>query len=196
MTPRFLPTLLALWLGCSPTLEEGRTAGDCTDAADNDGDGIFDCDDDGCAASPECVSDDSGDTDATLDEGRSAGDCTDGADNDGDGAFDCDDAGCTASPDCQAPEDADADGYTTDEGDCNDNDAAVYPGRVETCATEADDDCDGNPNEQDAQDCVVFYADADGDGYGDPVVGRCRCSAAGGEVDDNTDSDDTDPAVH
>lgn len=150
MSLRLLPTLFILFLACAPTTEEGRSPGDCTD----------------------------------------------GADNDGDGAFDCNDSGCTASPDCQAAADADADGYTTDEGDCNDNDAAVYPGRVETCATEADDDCDGNPNEQDAQDCVVFYADADGDGYGDPVVGRCRCSAAGGEVDDNTDSDDTDPAAH
>ncbi|HCP47934.1 MAG TPA: hypothetical protein DIU15_17980, partial [Deltaproteobacteria bacterium] len=26
---------------------EGQVAGDCSDAADNDGDGLFDCDDDG-----------------------------------------------------------------------------------------------------------------------------------------------------
>lgn len=33
---------------------EGTAAGDCSDAADNDADGLFDCDDDGCAGSPDC----------------------------------------------------------------------------------------------------------------------------------------------
>lgn len=35
---------------------EGETAGDCADGADNDGDGSFDCDDDGCAGAPDCDS--------------------------------------------------------------------------------------------------------------------------------------------
>ena len=34
---------------------EGAEPGDCTDLADNDMDGSFDCDDDGCTNSPECV---------------------------------------------------------------------------------------------------------------------------------------------
>ena len=33
---------------------EGRFAGECSDAADNDGDGLYDCDDPDCAASPDC----------------------------------------------------------------------------------------------------------------------------------------------
>ncbi len=33
---------------------EGTAGGDCRDGADNDADGLFDCDDDGCAASPDC----------------------------------------------------------------------------------------------------------------------------------------------
>ena len=33
---------------------EGSVGGDCRDGADNDEDGLFDCDDDGCAASPDC----------------------------------------------------------------------------------------------------------------------------------------------
>jgi hypothetical protein len=33
---------------------EGSEPGDCTDRADNDGDGLFDCDDDGCAGSDAC----------------------------------------------------------------------------------------------------------------------------------------------
>ena len=33
---------------------EGSVGGDCRDGADNDEDGLFDCDDEGCAASPDC----------------------------------------------------------------------------------------------------------------------------------------------
>ena len=33
---------------------EGTELGDCTDGADNDNDGLFDCDDDGCAGAPDC----------------------------------------------------------------------------------------------------------------------------------------------
>ena len=33
---------------------EGTMAGDCTDQADNDGDGNFDCSDEGCWGSPAC----------------------------------------------------------------------------------------------------------------------------------------------
>ena len=35
-------------------LTEGMPVGDCTDGADNDGDGAFDCEDDGCVGSPDC----------------------------------------------------------------------------------------------------------------------------------------------
>jgi len=34
---------------------EGTTGGDCTDGADNDGNGKIDCEDDGCSADPFCV---------------------------------------------------------------------------------------------------------------------------------------------
>jgi hypothetical protein len=33
---------------------EGTESGDCRDGADNDRDGLFDCDDPGCAGSPDC----------------------------------------------------------------------------------------------------------------------------------------------
>ena len=33
---------------------EGRGGGECADAGDNDGDGLFDCDDPDCAGSPDC----------------------------------------------------------------------------------------------------------------------------------------------
>ena len=37
-----------------PRAAEGDDAEECRDGADNDGDGLFDCDDDGCLGSPDC----------------------------------------------------------------------------------------------------------------------------------------------
>ena len=42
-------------------LYEGDEAGECSDGADNDKDGLFDCDDDTCAGSPDCKAKDSED---------------------------------------------------------------------------------------------------------------------------------------
>ncbi len=78
--------------------------GDCADGADDDYDGVTDCDD------PDC--------EFGCPEVR----CTDGADQDGDGAIDCDDSDCDTAPAC-TPEadcgdglDDDSDGAT----DCDD----------------------------------------------------------------------------
>ena|GEM_PF-2614824 len=51
-----MTTLALLWLACSGGIAEyeGDEAGECSDAADNDQDGLFDCDDDGCDGSPDC----------------------------------------------------------------------------------------------------------------------------------------------
>ena len=42
-----------LTLGCGDG--EGRVAGSCSDGADNDGNGLFDCLDPGCTGSPDCA---------------------------------------------------------------------------------------------------------------------------------------------
>lgn len=39
-------------------------------------------------------------------------------------------------------EDFDCDGYSLDQGDCEDQDAAIYPGAEEICADSIDNDCD------------------------------------------------------
>ncbi len=43
--------------GTEPVGFEGDEAGECSDGADNDQDGDFDCNDDGCLESPDCIED-------------------------------------------------------------------------------------------------------------------------------------------
>lgn len=95
--------------------------------------------------------------------------------------------------DTAKPIDADGDGFTADD-DCDDADPAINPGSVEVC-NGVDDDCDGNID-SDAADQKTFYADADGDGYGDASATIDGCSAPVGYVENDTDCDDTDATVH
>jgi lysophospholipase L1-like esterase len=72
-----------------PDAYEGDEPGECTDSADNDRDGLFDCNDPGCAGSPSCG--DAG-TDADADADADADGDAD-ADADADGDADADDGG-------------------------------------------------------------------------------------------------------
>jgi len=47
--------LLLIPLGCAGDMTEGSLPGQCSDAADNDLDGLFDCNDPDCAGSPDCL---------------------------------------------------------------------------------------------------------------------------------------------
>lgn len=63
--------------------------------------------------------------------------------------------------------------------DCNDNDATINPGQPEKCGNSKDDDCDGLTDEEGGQGCVVYYKDADNDGYGLTNDSKCLCSPFG-----------------
>lgn len=71
--------------------------------------------------------------------------------------------------------------------DCNDNDPSVSPGALEKC-TGGDENCDGKINEAGAQGCKTYYPDADGDGFGAKVSGKCTCGkSANYAVENNSD---------
>jgi hypothetical protein len=94
--------------------------------------------------------------------------------------------------------DADGDGYfnaTCGGSDCDDTDAAVYPGADEYC-NGIDDDCDGTIDEDTAVDAVDWYADSDSDGYGDAAVIDTECYQPSGYVSDDTDCDDSLSSVY
>ena len=112
---------------------EGDEPGECTDDADNDRDGLFDCADPGCAASTAC---DERDTY----EGDEFGECMDDADNDRDGLFDCDDPGCRVDEEVCGPAT-----YCGDHA-CNDSETcASCPTDCGTCsATCGDWVCNGS----------------------------------------------------
>ncbi len=160
------------------------------DEGDADGDGYAsctDCDDTRATVHPgldEACDGLDNDCNGDIDEG--AGDSlTFYADADGDLYGD----GDTPVQACALPP-----GASETKNDCDDTDPNVHPGADEYCNGD-DDDCDGNVDENPV-DPETFYADRDGDTFGDAAGTATGCSAPVGYVADATDCDDSNRSVY
>ncbi len=113
-------------------------------------------------------------------------------DGDGDGVGTADSAteGCLDEP----PTDPSYEGvYVTVSGDCDDSNPSVNPYAVEICDG-IDNDCEGDIDDDYAEDAATWYVDSDGDGYGvdDEITNVTACSQPGGYVSNTDDCDDTE----
>jgi hypothetical protein len=91
---------------------------------------------------------------------------------------------------CSQPE-----GYALTPADCDDSSELISPAGVELC-NDTDDDCDGVADDG-ASDALVWYADADGDGFGAPGAAELlACDRPEGFARADTDCDDVDGAIY
>jgi len=86
-------------------------------------------------------------------------------------------------------------GYTSVSGDCDEYDSTINPAAIEYCDG-TDNDCDGVGDEDDALDADTWYADTDGDGYGDAGSDENSCLQPSGYISDATDCDDDDDTIN
>jgi len=77
------------------------------------------------------------------------------------------------------------------DGDCDDSDDTVAPDQPEVCDGAVDEDCDDAVDEAGAVGTLVWFEDADGDGYGDPFTFVEACEQPDGTVDNDDDCDDS-----
>ncbi len=181
-------SLFALLAGCDPSAGTDKTDdGTETDtidpgAGDEDDDGYTpsegDCDESNAEVNPGATEICDGldnNCDSTIDEGVQG---TYYQDFDGDGFGNLD----VTVVGCEAPA-----GYVQNGNDCDDSEARAYPGATEVCDG-IDNNCDGTVDEGVTN---TYFADADGDMYGDPAASIAACEQPDGYVADNTDCDDS-----
>ncbi|MBI2339387.1 MAG: FG-GAP repeat protein [Deltaproteobacteria bacterium] len=185
---------------------EDRNCDDIADIDDGDGDGLASCEGDCNDTDPsinpsafeECDPDDvdencngyADDADPDGAEGK----VTRYTDADNDGYGDTNDA--TGTDYCDPP----SSGVSTTNDDCDDANSAINPVATEICDT-IDNDCDGATDDDDSSVTGqgTWYADSDGDGYGDEsdTTGTLFCDDPGsGYAATNTDCDDSDSSIN
>jgi Putative metal-binding motif/Secretion system C-terminal sorting domain len=86
-------------------------------------------------------------------------------------------------------------GYVINLLDCDDSNASIHPNATEICDG-IDNNCSGIAD--DNLPVFTYYADADEDGYGNPLMPKDTCQATliTGYVLDDTDCDDTDATIN
>ena len=89
---------------------------------------------------------------------------------------------------CESP----APYYVKNNSDCNDFNNTIHPNAIETCNS-LDDNCNGQVDEGTG---ITYYADADGDGFGDPNAFIQSCVTPPHYVSNSNDCNDTKSAVH
>ena len=193
---------------CDGTVDEADSIDATTWYADADTDGYGDA----ASAITACSAPsgygvdatDCDDTDASINP--AAIELCDGIDQDCDGAIDD-----SASDSLTWYADADTDGfgnaastvtscsqptgYLSDDTDCDDSDSSVHPGASELCDG-IDNNCVDGVDEDAATDVLTWYADADGDTYGDAGASALDCDQPVGYEADADDCDDTDAAIN
>ncbi len=80
-------------------------------------------------------------------------------------------------------------GYVANNRDCNDGNAAAYPGATDIVGNGIDEDCDG-------YDLKIWYRDADGDGYGNLSSTTYANMQPSGYVANSKDCNDTNARIH
>lgn len=101
---------------------------------------------------------------------------------------------CPLDPVASPTDDADADGYPASV-DCDDGSFDTNPAATETCDG-IDNNCDGSTDGPESIDASTYYADLDGDGYGDDDVTVTSCGSPSNYAIRGGDCDDSDPEVN
>ena len=90
---------------------------------------------------------------------------------------------------CAAPN-----GFVSDQTDCDDTKSSSHPNAPEICDNNIDDDCNGKTD--DALGAVLWYLDADKDGFGTITKTKLACVQPIDHVENSKDCDDTNPLVN